>query len=253
MPRGMLVLMYHRILASLRDAECCGPGERKYAVTERTLEAQINVAKTKGEIVRAAQYHDAVNAADERIRCLLTFDDSPDTHYSHAFPTLQRIGVDAVFFVTAGEIGGKGKLTWPQLREMSQAGMVIQSHGFSHRFMTQMGEDELRNELVRSRRALEEGLGAPVKALSFPGGRYDVRVIEAATTAGYERLFTSDIGLSAPGDLPLVKRLAVTKNMGEEYPGRVLARPGRALWKKRIRQRVLRLARKVCGEAAAGR
>ncbi len=253
MSRGLLVLMYHRILASPRDTERCGPGERKYAVTERTLEAQAKIAEAKSKIVRAAQYLDAVNTVDERVRCLLTFDDSPDTHYSHAFPTLQRIGADAVFFISAGEIGKKGKVTWPQLREMSQAGMVIQSHGFSHRFMTRMGQDELRDELVRSRRALEDGLGAPVKALSFPGGRYDARVVEAATTAGYERLFTSDVGLSVPGDLPLVKRLAVTKNMSEGYLGRVLARPGRALWKKRLRWRVLSLVRRVFGEAPAGR
>jgi peptidoglycan/xylan/chitin deacetylase (PgdA/CDA1 family) len=243
----LLVLLYHRVLKDAADIEACAEEERYYAVTAEALEEQIEAVKRTGARFVSANEISAAGGGGRR--CLLTFDDSPDTHYTGALPVLKRCGVSAVFFLNAEEVGGAGRVTWAQLREMSDAGMSIQSHGWSHRFMTTIDEVELFDDLIRSRESLERGAGRPVKALALPGGRYNGRVLRAARRAGFERVFCSDVGMNRAERLPfLMKRMTVVRWMDAGYVGRVARRPAVWLRARSLRGRILSAARKVLGE-----
>ena len=67
-----------------------------------------------------------------------------------------------------------------------------QSHGWSHRLLTQCSRRDIDAELINSKRELEDRLGIEVRSLSVPGGRYDKDVILACLRAGYTELYHSN-------------------------------------------------------------
>ncbi|MCX7934959.1 MAG: polysaccharide deacetylase family protein, partial [Planctomycetota bacterium] len=125
----------------------------------------------------------------------LTFDDSWPQHARVAAPALLARGLSAVFFLTSGELGRLHRLSENEVRQLSQLGFGIGSHGASHRFFTALNDDDLRAELSDSRKRLEDCIGQPVRWLSLPGGRGNRRVARFAAEAGYEAIFGSRPGL----------------------------------------------------------
>ena len=122
----------------------------------------------------------------------ITFDDGNLSDLIHATPTLERHGLQATFFITAGWTDQRtGYMTWPQLRELHGAGHRIGSHGMTHKLLTGCSPAELDEELRGARKRLEDGLGAVVNTMSLPGGRANARVLHACEQAGYGQIFTS--------------------------------------------------------------
>jgi peptidoglycan/xylan/chitin deacetylase (PgdA/CDA1 family) len=123
----------------------------------------------------------------------ITFDDGHSSNYSEAFPILEEFGIKATFFVVAGRVGRDREfMTWQQARELVAAGHQVQSHGWMHRLLTLCNAEDLHEELVASKRELEDRLGANVLSLSAPGGRWNSKVVTACAKAGYTRLFHSN-------------------------------------------------------------
>lgn len=92
-------------------------------------------------------------------------------------------------------------MDWNQVREMAAAGIEIGSHTVTHPILSNLTDEELRFEMVESRRTIERQIGQPVEVISYPvGGRaeFNERVQQAARDAGY-RLGASYI----PGTNPL--------------------------------------------------
>jgi peptidoglycan/xylan/chitin deacetylase (PgdA/CDA1 family) len=130
---------------------------------------------------------------------LLTFDDGYRSIREVALPWLRRFGYPAVLFVPTDYIGGSNTFDdgmepeeaicdWDDLRELHRSGVSIQSHGASHRTLSQLDLDEQRQELVRSKAQLEAGLGSPVNLFAFPygDGGTDPRAMNVALErAGY--------------------------------------------------------------------
>jgi peptidoglycan/xylan/chitin deacetylase (PgdA/CDA1 family) len=128
----------------------------------------------------------------ERIAAKVTFDDGHISNYDIAFPMLADRGMTAEFFLTANWIGKRaGYMNWGQVRDMYAAGQQIGAHGWSHKLLTHCNSAELQLELVAARKLLEDELGAPVTSLSFPGGRFNKRILAACVDAGYTKMFTS--------------------------------------------------------------
>ena len=123
----------------------------------------------------------------------ITFDDGERSQYLNASPLLAENGIFATYFVTPGLIGTAAKfLGWNELKTLQNAGHSIQSHGWSHRFLTFCSDAELAHELLSSRQMLEDKLGDLVEEISVPGGRWNWRVIKACADAGYRRVYVSD-------------------------------------------------------------
>ena len=62
-------------------------------------------------------------------------------------------------------------MTWDDVRALAGAGMDIESHTRTHRVLDTLDRDQLRDELVGSRRDLEAQLGRPIRAIAYPVGR----------------------------------------------------------------------------------
>jgi peptidoglycan/xylan/chitin deacetylase (PgdA/CDA1 family) len=114
----------------------------------------------------------------------LSFEDAYASVYEYAWPIMKRYGFRGTLFVVAG--GRRFRhLNWKELRTLSEAGWEIGSHTWSHRDLTALTTDALTRELQESKQALEDALGISVQILSYPFGRYDERVRDAAMEAGY--------------------------------------------------------------------
>lgn len=171
----------------------------------------------------------------------VTFDDGHDSNHRYALPLLEQFAVPAIFFVTAGWIEQRpGYMTWPQLRELAARGHKVQSHGWSHKFLTHCSDAELADELRRSRLTLEERLGAGVDAISAPGGRWNRRALEAAAQAGYRRAYLSDpwVKPEERNGVHIFGRLMVRRTMDEAELRRWLNRSGQSEFFHRAQGRV---------------
>jgi peptidoglycan/xylan/chitin deacetylase (PgdA/CDA1 family) len=151
--------------------------------------------------VSTAQFLAHVRCVQESVRslnlrervCPITFDDGHVSQYIHSLPILQDEGARATFFITAGWTNTRaGYMSWRQLAELVRCGHEVQSHGWSHEFLTQCSTQSLKEELVRSKMELEDHLGVKVDAISAPGGRWNDKVLESCADAGYKFFFTSD-------------------------------------------------------------
>src|SRR5882724_7928779 len=104
----------------------------------------------------------------------ITFDDGEQSQYHNVVPLLAEHGIQATYFVTPGLISTAAKfLNWGQLKELHNAGHSVQSHGWSHKFLSTCTDGELAQELKASKEAVEGKLGTAVEEISVPGGRWD--------------------------------------------------------------------------------
>jgi peptidoglycan/xylan/chitin deacetylase (PgdA/CDA1 family) len=127
-------------------------------------------------------------------RVFLTFDDGFLNFYSQALPVCERHDIKVTIFCVAGFLGKSSSwdalpkqshLTVAQIREISLLGHEIGSHTLSHANLTLLSEKDLFMELSESKKILEEITGKPVTSLSFPFGRVNRRVWDAAKQVGF--------------------------------------------------------------------
>ena len=209
MRKGVAVLMYHRIgVGPLAGREV---GEDAYAVAPEVFREQLELLASRGcSVVMTAELAARSRVPAER-GVVLTFDDGNRSDWSVALPALRQRGWTATSFVTPAFIGRPGYMTWPEVRELHQAGWCVGAHGLDHTPLATLPEAELRRHLREARRLLEAELAAPVETLSLPNGSGGRRVLAAAADAGYRIVFGSVPKLHRPGAPGPVPRLAVRR------------------------------------------
>jgi peptidoglycan/xylan/chitin deacetylase (PgdA/CDA1 family) len=118
---------------------------------------------------------------------VVTFDDGFHTVFTDAFPVLQRYGMSATVFLTVGAadgdpttarlptLDGRPMLSWPEIREMQQAGIEFGAHTLTHPDLTRLSAHDSAREMSASKDRIENALGAPVTSFAYPFGRYDAR------------------------------------------------------------------------------
>jgi peptidoglycan/xylan/chitin deacetylase (PgdA/CDA1 family) len=141
----------------------------------------------------------------------LTFDDGYRDTHDAALPLLKAYRAKAIVFVLPPALES-GRLSWPEIEPhatrhpdmvrsmtwemveaLSAAGIEIGSHGLSHRHLDRLAGDELREELLASRRAIASRVGA-CRTLAYPFGDWGLAVAAAAAETGYEFAFTMPSG-----------------------------------------------------------
>ncbi|HTP02037.1 MAG TPA: polysaccharide deacetylase family protein, partial [Anaerolineales bacterium] len=169
-----MVLTYHRITPE--------PSSYLYSVTRDQLDAHLAVV---------AELQDPSGPAGASPR--VTFDDGHRSNYDHGLDLLAKHSLRATFFVIAGWMSARDDfMSWPELRELVSLGHEVQAHGWSHRVLPGCSASELEDELLRSKRTMEDQLNVPVEAISIPHGRWDDRVLRACAAAGYRRVYISN-------------------------------------------------------------
>jgi Polysaccharide deacetylase len=133
---------------------------------------------------------------------------------------------------------------WQELRFLHQSGQLIGAHGWSHTLLTHCTERDLDRELGNARLTLEDNLGASVKTMSLPGGRYNQRVLAACRLAGYTQIFSSIPRAEQAASGFLVGRVNVRGDMALEGIGKLLL-PGSTMLSRLERQYRIKCAAKT--------
>lgn len=155
---------------------------------------------------------------------VITIDDGWRSTYTEAYPELQKRKFPFTVFVYPNIIGKTANaLTWAQIREMSDAGVDIQSHALTHPFLTRRRHvsmtdtayaDWLRKELADSKKILEKETGKKVEFLAYPYGDYDDPLAKMVAKSGYAAALTCDFGRVKKGSDPLrMKRFVIDDKM----------------------------------------
>ena len=190
----------------------------------------------------------------KRISAKLTFDDGHISNYEIALPMLADRGMTADFFLTTSWIGKQhGYMNWSQVRDLHTAGQRIGAHGWSHKLLTHCSPDELKLELFDARKLLEDELGAPVTSLSFPGGRFNKRILGVCLDAGYTSMFSSTPQLTKLPIGPLTGRLNVRGDWTFSYIQKLLDPEKNVLRSLERQDKLKGLAKKILGDSLYGR
>jgi peptidoglycan/xylan/chitin deacetylase (PgdA/CDA1 family) len=96
-----------------------------------------------------------------------TFDDGNASQLRDYYPILKKYDFRATFYVVASEINRPGKLASADLEMLRSEGNEIGSHGFSHRSLTEIGGEEVKQELRKSLECLKR---YNVRSFAYPYG-----------------------------------------------------------------------------------
>lgn len=134
---------------------------------------------------------------------------------------LKKYKLPGIFYIVVDWIDSKGYLTWKDVQELDKQGFEIGSHTMSHPMdMKKLYDDQLQYELQSSKEIIESVLGHAIKSLCYPRGRYDERVLRAATEAGYIEGRTTIVGdIYTPKDKLQLNTSAHVFDGRREYDG----------------------------------
>jgi len=192
-----VVLYYHQL----------GTEPSPLAVSPALFSEHLAVVAESGlRVVTAAELADAVReGSDVSDLVAITFDDGFAAAVSEAATRLAAAEMRATFFCVAGHLGGRSD--WPSrlpdapveplataddLRTLAAGGHEIGSHGWTHAPLD--GAADLERELVASRRALEDAVGAEVRTFAYPYGALPSAAAARVVAATYEAAYTTRIG-----------------------------------------------------------
>lgn len=248
-PGRLLVLMYHGIHESRTSH---GHFDPRYSLKPGQFRAQMQLLTQMGVagwLPVAGEALVAPAAPADRNMVLITFDDGDVSNLEQALPILQASGLSAVFFITRDHVGQRGMISRGGLRELADAGMVIGSHGLSHRFLNTLSPAALAIELASSRDFLQQVTGRQVVLLSLPGGRGGPREIKAAHEAGYRSVLGSRPGnnLATPAG-GLIDRVVISRQTKANDFEQLVRWQGPAVWRQCARYRLLGWPRRLLGD-----
>ncbi|HVP36428.1 MAG TPA: polysaccharide deacetylase family protein [Terriglobales bacterium] len=209
----ILILLYHRLLSKEEYLSKINSEDRVYLSKEEDFARQL-------EYLHSEKWNSvSVNQLLESLKnktslpeksLIISFDDGNQTDYTIAFPLLEKLGFKATFFLTSDFIDKPDHLSKSQILKMSQAGMEFGTHGKTHKFLSTLNENELKLELLESKKSLEEITGKKIELLSLPGGYHSSEVKRMAQELGYKGICTSKFGLNENNADPFeLKRISL--------------------------------------------
>jgi peptidoglycan/xylan/chitin deacetylase (PgdA/CDA1 family) len=104
-------------------------------------------------------------------------------------------------------------LTWTQVREMQDAGVVFGSHTRYHAWLDRVSPEEIDRELRASKERIEAETARTCDLIAYPNGNFDARVRAATANAAYRFALTQHRGINTAHFDPLaVRRVEVPYN-----------------------------------------
>lgn len=207
------IAMYHSVKP---DAEASD----RLSITDKTFEKQMSfLSRHHYNVVSLEKLADYIKGGKSipPKTVVLTFDDGNLNNYVYAYPILKKYNLPATMFVIIEEVGRPqgDKVTWEQIKEMNDSGLItIGSHALGPEPLVNIGsEEEIRRQVFDSKKILEEKLGKPVFAFSYPEGLYNGRIKQTVIDAGYKAAVGTKTGRgSSSKDLFALKRLRISSN-----------------------------------------
>ena len=214
---GVPVLMYHKIADPPAGARLKG----LYVPPDR-FARQLEELRQAGFV--ACRPEAARDGHGPPRRVALTFDDGFRNVWEHALEPLAARRFNAIQFLVANYIGRlnqwemrEGEVREPlmdaaQVRDWLRAGHRIGSHSLSHPYLTRLSMRDAREEIVTSKKKLEDTFGVPVEDFCYPYGNWNETVRELVVEAGYRTACSADFGVNTPDISPFLLRRIIVRH-----------------------------------------
>ena len=125
----------------------------------------------------------------------ITFDDGYSSIFENAFPLLKAYDMPFALFLSTEPINDRQKnyMTWDQVRELSEAGVLIANHMVSHPYMLSRDKEETntswlarqRSELLEAEATILRETGQSHRFLAYPYGEFDAQIKAMLGEEGY--------------------------------------------------------------------
>lgn len=163
----IIILNYHSIYKNSSNAD------DEWSVSVEMFEEQIKYLKDKNAEIIAIHDIEKIfsrNHNNNNKLCVcITFDDGLEDNYVNAIPVLKKYGINnSTFFIVANSLINSVENAWwlknrkslklmniEQIKNLHKSGYEIGSHALSHRNLNKAQDNEIHNELIRSKKILE--------------------------------------------------------------------------------------------------
>jgi peptidoglycan/xylan/chitin deacetylase (PgdA/CDA1 family) len=192
------ILAYHALGDCPREDD---PDELNLFVSPESFEQQMAWLAAHKRVV---SLDDVATGRETGRSCVaITFDDAYRNVARLALPILERHGFSATVFAPTGFIGKRNTWIGPSpcdvdimdledLRMCESRGISIESHGHDHIDFAEASDELAREDLIKSREVLSDGLLKEVRHLAFPFGRSSARSRAIARELGFAAAYSID-------------------------------------------------------------
>jgi len=210
------ILMYHSISD---DDESRSHPYYRTGTSPRTFALQMEQLHLAGyqtcsPAQAVAQLRAKTAKASKQV--VITFDDGYSDFYKKAFPSLNQFSFSATVYLPTAYIGesplqfkGRDCLTWSEVRELENEGILFGSHTVTHPQLSGLSKDAVKMEITDSRKAIEDKTGHAVDSFAypyaFPQADSDFRKMlrDTLVTAGYSNGVCTMVGKAGYRSDPL--------------------------------------------------
>jgi len=149
---------------------------------------------------------------------VLTFDDGFADFYDHAYPLILGKRLPVTLFIYAHGVVEADKLSWEKLAKLNPQLVEIGAHSLTHRSLIFLNEEARRDEVISSRRLLEDKLHRKVRFFSYPFGAVDQGLIRLVELSGFQAAVGTayPLGEFSDSGVYLLRRVFVSKV--SQYP-----------------------------------
>ena len=199
--KGLIVLMYHHIYKY--DDSCDLPKE--LYIEPEIFSKQMDFLLKHNYIPITLEdlsksYNDNTFKLPKK-SILITFDDGWLDNYTKAFPILKEKNIKANIFISCNFIEQKNCMTWNQLIEMKNSGLIsFGSHTITHPTDIQtLNDDKILYELKESKQQLEQKLNIKIDSFAYPSGKgaINVKIRKMVFDSGYLFDFSTKRGINS--------------------------------------------------------
>ena len=102
-----------------------------------------------------------------------------------------RLAVDTFQNTCLGNL--RRDMTWEQVRTMKRHGMYIGIHGYDHYWLAHLSEEQMRADIDKALRVMDEFIDAGAWVMNYPYGNYNEQVIRYIQNRGCCLGFTTEV------------------------------------------------------------
>ena len=195
------ILLYHNFVTTVPETD---PDNFQYINTPKSFEENIQALLNHGYtfffFLELDEANRGISSLPDR-PILITFDDGYYSNYEYIYPILKKYHIKASIFILTDKIGKEideiKYLGWEECLEMQNSGLVeIGSHSTKHVFYNKLPVREIRDDVTKSYKIIEEHLGKQaLKVFAYPYGAYTNETVRALKNNGID-FQIYDIGIN---------------------------------------------------------
>lgn len=183
------------------------------AVAPETFYQQMKFIKDKGyQVIALDEYCQLLKDGKSipRNSLVITFDDGYKDNLA-AVEILKKFNYPVTFFIIVGKIGKEGYLSKDDIASfLRNENIKIGSHTLNEAYLPDFSGRELKEEILGSKKGLEELFGQEIKTISYTIGGFTKEVLDEVEKAGYLCGCTTNRGFSKKLNRFALRRIKIT-------------------------------------------